>query len=802
VRFRDDTRGVTVQIGAVLFFATVIVGLSLYQATVVPSQNADVEYRHSQTVQGDMVDLRNSILETASSGNAQTASVKLGTQYPSRVFLMNPPPATGTLSTGQYENNTISVSNVEANDTETRDYINGTWTAPTKYLSYQPNYNEYDGAPSRIHEASFLYNHYDDANVPLTDQLLVDGDTITLVALNGSTSTSQSGTVSVSAKPASAPYQSVQVGAKNANQPITISIPTRLSAGQIRNSTSLGDQAGVTVTDGAQNQVVVSLPSNRTYTLQTARVDVGSQQSELAEHYLTVVDRDDDEVTVEARDRFNNPVSGVRVNASSGLNPAFRRTGVDGQATFEFADGATGEETLHILDNSSERERVSVQVDTTSASNGNGSDAYNVDWLEAVSAGDNPGLTCNANEECVLDASQQLTVTLTAGSSPQVDGGQFQFSTNDTSVGTVDPSSTSSNSNGKAETTLTPQGPGTVYVYASSGGSGDRMKISIENFKREVVYNNDGTAVTGPDRTTPSGLRFSVTNNRLVDVTVTDITVNPENSAVEELGDPSRDEGLFNSEFFVETQTNTFVTDFGGYTNLEETFTLASGGNADDQHTIRSGETAEYTVYEFVEDDFLGRSPVNMTGENVEFTLTFADGTSKTFTVTGNKSSGAGDGTDSDSLSTVTGSTPTSENDALRFDIENTGNTDVTVTAFSISTPGRQNSGVNQVTYIDRSPGQNEVQITGGGTDGSANPDNPPSQSAYATDGTTYSLDSDAVISGGATASVDMGDLNGGNVQLTYSIASGPSDADVTVTLLLSDGSTKDVYLRVTNVNS
>jgi hypothetical protein len=30
VRFRDDNRGVTVQIGAVLFFAIVIIALSLY----------------------------------------------------------------------------------------------------------------------------------------------------------------------------------------------------------------------------------------------------------------------------------------------------------------------------------------------------------------------------------------------------------------------------------------------------------------------------------------------------------------------------------------------------------------------------------------------------------------------------------------------------------------------------------------------------------------------------------------------------------------------------------------------------
>ena len=116
MRFRDDERAVTVQIGAILLFATIIIALSLYQATVVPSQNADVEYKHSQTVQNQLSDVRNAILRTAGSGNTQPVSVSLGTQYPSRVFLMNPPPATGTIRTGAYENGTVQLSNVDASN--------------------------------------------------------------------------------------------------------------------------------------------------------------------------------------------------------------------------------------------------------------------------------------------------------------------------------------------------------------------------------------------------------------------------------------------------------------------------------------------------------------------------------------------------------------------------------------------------------------------------------------------------------------------------------------------------------------
>ena len=45
MRFRDDTRGVTVQVGAVLLFATIIIALSVYQATVVPAASAGASFQ-------------------------------------------------------------------------------------------------------------------------------------------------------------------------------------------------------------------------------------------------------------------------------------------------------------------------------------------------------------------------------------------------------------------------------------------------------------------------------------------------------------------------------------------------------------------------------------------------------------------------------------------------------------------------------------------------------------------------------------------------------------------------------------
>ncbi|ESS06155.1 MAG: hypothetical protein A07HB70_01704 [uncultured archaeon A07HB70] len=90
-RLAEDRRGVTVQIGAILLFGVLIVALSTYQAVAVPAENEQVEFNHNQAVQQDMLELRSALLQTGAGGRGQSVSVSLGTTYPSRVLLVNPP---------------------------------------------------------------------------------------------------------------------------------------------------------------------------------------------------------------------------------------------------------------------------------------------------------------------------------------------------------------------------------------------------------------------------------------------------------------------------------------------------------------------------------------------------------------------------------------------------------------------------------------------------------------------------------------------------------------------------------------
>ena len=328
---RGDDRAVTVQIGAVLLFATLIVAMSMYQAVVVPDQNARAEYEHGQRVQADMVDLRNAVLRTAATGASQPTSVAVGMRYPERLVFVNPPPASGTLRTGPER--TLVVSNASALDPDARDYWNGdARTFSTRDLVYEPQYRGYDDAPATVYGQTVLYNRFEGADVTLSGQSVIDGRRITLVTLAGARTATGTTTLSVDPRPLSpstATVQTLTVG--NGSGPVTLTIPTRLPAAAWDDL--LADQAYVdAVAQNGTGAVDVALDPGVAYELRMARIGVGPDVSPAEPHYVTKVRDGGDDLVVEVRDRYGNPVSGVRVNA----------TVETGNGTVEPASGANG----------------------------------------------------------------------------------------------------------------------------------------------------------------------------------------------------------------------------------------------------------------------------------------------------------------------------------------------------------------------------------------------------------------------------------------------------------------------------
>ncbi|MFW5957257.1 MAG: hypothetical protein ACOCQ7_02350, partial [Natronomonas sp.] len=85
-----------------------------------------------------MVDVRNAVLDAKIKGERTRAGVSLGTQYPTRIFAMNPPDPSGSIRTTNPETITVyrddgaeEVEFLDENDQETR------------FIEYTPTYSEF-----------------------------------------------------------------------------------------------------------------------------------------------------------------------------------------------------------------------------------------------------------------------------------------------------------------------------------------------------------------------------------------------------------------------------------------------------------------------------------------------------------------------------------------------------------------------------------------------------------------------------------------------------------------------------------
>jgi len=344
MRFRGDDRAVTVQIGAVLLLGFLVISLSLYQATVVPDENRQVEFQHNQRVQADILEVGNAILGTAATGSAAPATVELGTQYPTRTVAVNPSPPSGTLSTSSLGN--ISINNATADDAatagedypETEDFWDGTThNYTTKSLEYRPSYANYDNAPTTVYENGIVYNRFRSGNNTRSEQPVVAGTRISLVALDGELARGGAGSLVVDPQAVSVSTRTISVTNNSTGENVSVVIPSELGADAWRDlleETGDYDPAadpsnGAYVYRVADRTEGVELyfEAGATYQLKLSKVGVGTGDGDTEPAYLTSVeDVDSDPVVgqtypfvVESRDRYNNPIgTSVEANVPSG----------------------------------------------------------------------------------------------------------------------------------------------------------------------------------------------------------------------------------------------------------------------------------------------------------------------------------------------------------------------------------------------------------------------------------------------------------------------------------------------------
>ncbi|WP_435359264.1 hypothetical protein [Haloarchaeobius sp. DFWS5] len=679
---RGDERAVTVQIGAVILLAFVVIAITTYQTQVVPAQNEEVEFNHNQQVQQRMQDLRDVLVSVPATGSGGAVSVPLGTTYPARSIFVNPPPPGGTLSTVGTTNDSVAfaIGNATATDAEVGNYWNGSTHAfSTGALVFTPNYHAYENPPTTVYENSLLYNRFDSANLTLTGQTVVDGKRLTLVAVNGSLREG-SGTASVTVRPVSASTAGIAVR-NTSGERLTVTIPSTLSAsewqtllsesGQYDGTGSSSNEAyvhavranGSTTVPGTSQRlhfVDIVMEADETYSLRLAKVGVGSGVTTREDGaYLAPVDSTSrqaptggsETLTVQVRDRFNNPQSGVTVNASvvsgggSVASPTQVETGDDGRATFTYqapASAGTAEVRMNISGGAKSWELVnfSVSVQATGGGGGGGNGAYQVQWQDPSGQS---GVDCPSGPDatCTITGGT-TTVDLVMNTNPTADGASVTYAVNNSMVSSLSRTSGTTNGTGENATTLSLAENGTVVVYTTSGAGGDNIRFEVSGLpggggggggsSADAVdqVGGSGAAFGGG-----SGARFTVENTGGSAVTITDIAVDVSGggsiSRVQEGNGGSLNS--FQHEVYIDASTDgayepggkPYHNDNGAPLQLGTTVTLT------DSATINAGDSATIEFYQFQNNGGNSRS---VSDKQLSVTVYYSDGTSETFTFT------------------------------------------------------------------------------------------------------------------------------------------------------------------------
>lgn len=369
-RCHHDDRAVSPVVGAILVFALMLGLLVILQVTAIPALNNQEEFEHNLRAQVDVVAVGNAVDRTATTGSGETVSIEAGMHYPPRMLFVNPPPVTGTVRTTTPK--PLVIDNAQATG-ETGDYWDGTARDfPTRSLVYAADYNEYRAAPRTVYESWVVFNRFADAQRPLTDGSFVDGRRITLTTLDGRVSRSTDGSQSLSVEPVSAPTQAVLV--RGADGPVTLTLPTELTEDQWE--TLLEDEfdptgdptndryvSGITCERSPPapcERLTLTLERDVAYELRLGKVQLGGTASDPEGTYLVNIEGDEtsvpengtQKVVAEARDRFDNPVSGITVDARVAgpgrIRAVTPETGVDGRATFVYEAPADIQRTTEV----------------------------------------------------------------------------------------------------------------------------------------------------------------------------------------------------------------------------------------------------------------------------------------------------------------------------------------------------------------------------------------------------------------------------------------------------------------------
>ena len=311
MRGPSTTRGQSLQIGAILLFGFLLIGLTTAQASLVPADVSRAELDHSQRVADQAVALSTAAFETRVTGRPQPTTLDLGPDYPDRLLFVYPPPAAGTLRTT--EPSTLAIDNAAAvTDNGSFDtFWNGTTRSyATRAISYEPRYRELDAAPRYRLEHGVLAARHDSAasiEMATNRQPVVDDTEISLLVVDGELAATGIDTESVVIERVT---DATTVEIDNSGGPIRLRLPTQLPAATWRD-TILDSQSAVDSVAVAGDVATVTLDSAETYELTIHKLTVGTNATASSATYLRNASGTDSDYSFDVRDQYNDRIDGT-----------------------------------------------------------------------------------------------------------------------------------------------------------------------------------------------------------------------------------------------------------------------------------------------------------------------------------------------------------------------------------------------------------------------------------------------------------------------------------------------------------
>ncbi|MFB6178155.1 MAG: hypothetical protein ABEI77_00340 [Halorientalis sp.] len=676
----DDPRIRAVQIGFLVLAVVGAVGVVAYEQFGVTTQRRSAELSHHQRVAAQLQELQGTIARVGSGNRRAPASVQiqLGTQYSSRSLLGGDHAATGRLRTIGIANGTAhaTVSNVRTPG-ETGDFLDGSRHYPTGMLVYQPGYNYYHSAPTTVYENGILYQHWAGNHTQPTSQSsgalgavhstvlnarpLVSGRTIRLVTLGGDLRRQSAGSTAVRVAPTSVSTRTVPIHNRDGHA-ITISLPTRLTRARwirlLRNQTKSygGHVVGIhvrSVPDRPFDRAVLTLEPGVTYRLSVAHVSLGNATATHARYLTpvrganaTVQEGRTRRVTLEVRDRYNNPVSGVRVAAAGNVTRHVVRTNDRGDATFVYTapaniDGGLRSVPLHfsIVRNPAGAEAFDATTPTNATvtlhvRNTDGSrNATGTHGVYDLSM-DLPKVLGTCDLRCTWDLGQsrdgppnEFVVDAHVGARRYENLG-VEFSVNDTSLATVSQRpSNRLDADGRVSTRLIAHGTGVIELRATVEGRTETATIELVNASDRVESPTfrlvDGSAHVREGHTGQAMFTIENTSPNRLDLAELGL-VSVSDERVAGIQHWSFHDGRWEDEVNVSVESDSLTYPPDGTLEVAAMWRVGSSAQFRQYPTMDPGDRATFYVTQFVDAN---GDPVDVRGDTVRLELRFQTAT-------------------------------------------------------------------------------------------------------------------------------------------------------------------------------